>query len=49
MIHHYSIKKINNFDNFVKKLSFSGYRSIGFGYKEIKAEEVEGYSLKGRE
>jgi magnesium-transporting ATPase (P-type) len=33
MIHHYSVKKIQGFDNFVKKLSFSGYRSIGFGYK----------------
>ena len=33
IIHHYSVKRVNDFDDFVKKLSFSGYRSIGFGFK----------------
>lgn len=33
MIHHYSTKKIEGYDKFIKKLSFSGFRSIGFGYK----------------
>lgn len=37
MIHHYSLRKISGFDALVKRLSFSGFRSIGFGFKEVRA------------
>lgn len=33
MIHNFSTFKFANFNDFVKKLSFGGFRSIGFGYK----------------
>jgi hypothetical protein len=48
MIHHYSLKKVNGFEGLIKRLSFSGFRSIGFGFKEVKADEVERYLLADR-
>jgi magnesium-transporting ATPase (P-type) len=41
MIHKYSSTKFAGFGEFIKKMSFSGYRSIGFGYKEVRAEEID--------
>jgi len=35
MIHEYSELKLIGFSHFIKKLSLEGYRSIGFGYREI--------------
>ena len=49
MIHHYSTLKFDDFEEFIKKLSFSGYRSIGFGFKEITEDEVERYRNAERE
>lgn len=40
MIHKFSSTKYAGFANFIKKMSFSGYRSIGFGYKEIRADDL---------
>ena len=49
MIHNYSKLKFQGFDDFIKKLSFSGFRSIGFGFKEIGVDEVRMYSDANRE
>lgn len=35
MIHNYSTLKFRGYDDFVKRLSFGGYRSIAFGCKSI--------------
>lgn len=40
MIHKYSSTKFSGFEKFIKKMSFSGYRSIGFGYKEIRPQQL---------
>lgn len=40
MIHKYSNFKFAGFDEFIKRMSFSGYRSIGFGYKEIRNQDI---------
>jgi hypothetical protein len=40
MIHKFSSTKYAGFADFIKKMSFSGYRSIGCAYKEIRPEEV---------
>lgn len=49
MIHRYSTLKFDDFEEFVKKLSFSGYRSIGFGFKEVRSEEIQEYMNSERE
>jgi cation-transporting ATPase 13A3/4/5 len=49
MIHHYSLRKVNGFEKLIKRLSFSGFRSIGFGYKEIQESELQQYMLRSRE
>lgn len=41
IIHGFSTRKVKGFDGFLKKLSFSGYRAIGFGMKDVGGEEVE--------
>lgn len=46
MIHQYASKKVKDFEQFIKKLSLEGYRSIAFGFKEVSEREVESY-LKG--
>jgi magnesium-transporting ATPase (P-type) len=33
MIHHYAAKRVEGFEQFIKKLSLDGYRSIAFGLK----------------
>jgi magnesium-transporting ATPase (P-type) len=35
MIHNFSQSKVKNFDAFIKKMSLEGFRSIGFGYREL--------------
>jgi hypothetical protein len=36
IIHDYSIKKLDGFDKLIQRLSFSGFRTIGFGYSEVE-------------
>jgi len=43
MIHKYSTFRFSGFDQFIKRMSFSGYRSIGFGYKEVKVQDVSSF------
>ena len=38
MIHANSHLKINNYGEFIKRLSLEGYRSIGFGYREVSSD-----------
>ena len=44
-IHGFSRVKMEGFEGFVKLLSLSGYRSIGFGWKEVNPSEVAGYMV----
>lgn len=43
MIHSFSRRKFQGFTDFVKRLSFGGFRSIAFGSKEIQGEQLEDY------
>jgi magnesium-transporting ATPase (P-type) len=49
MIHNYSTLKFRGYDDFVKRLSFGGYRSIAFGCKSIDEEELPRYLAADRE
>ena len=41
--------KFQGFDDLIKKLSFSGFRSIGFGFKEIEPNELHYFLDANRE
>ncbi len=41
MIHLNSKLKNSRFDSFIKELSLEGYRSIAFGYREVRKQEIE--------
>lgn len=49
MIHQYAARKVKDFDQFIKKLSLEGYRSIAFGLKEVGEKEVDSYLRGDRE
>ena len=49
MIHFNSQLKNRRFDSLVKELSLEGYRSIAFGYREVKKQEVEDILKSNRE
>lgn len=49
MIHNYSLLKLKGFEDFVKKLSFGGFRSIGFSCKEVSEAEAQRLMAAGRE
>ena len=41
MVHDFSLRKVQGFDDFVKRLSFGGFRSIGFSVREVDETETE--------
>ena len=41
MIYQYSVEKPKGYLEFIKKLSFSGFRTIAFSHKIIAEEELE--------
>ena len=49
LIHRYSPSKQESFEGFVKTLSLEGYRSIGYGYRQVGEGEVEEVLVLDRE
>lgn len=49
MLHSHSSQKLLYFDNLLQQVSYGGYRSIAYGYKEIGAEEKERYLTESRD
>lgn len=49
MIHHHSVRKVPDFDRLIKRLSFAGFRSIGFGYKEVAKEQLAQWLVQSRQ